>query len=101
MRSAKVPCRNCGRQFAPTKRGRVRAHECPHGWICVPPRSSRGKRQMCPTCFESRQVRLFESFDLNADGGLRGQGIVQGMRVEREDGHVAVMQLTLELNRDR
>lgn len=98
MPVAKVGCRNCGRAFAPTKRGRVRAHECPHGWICVPPRSSRSKRQMCPTCFEARQVRLFESFGLNL---LRGMGVLQGSHVESEDGHVTLVQLTLDLDRRR
>lgn len=56
--SARVACVRCGRSFRPTK-GRIRAHECPHGAICRPPKKTRLRGEACALCLEARQEKLF------------------------------------------
>lgn len=51
----------CGLEVATTSTGRLRAHDCPHGIVCVAPFKARLKGvrgKQCPTCFAARQLEL-------------------------------------------
>jgi hypothetical protein len=55
---AKLTCKRCGGRFRETAAGRIYAHDCRHGYVCVPPRGR--KADACRFCFEARQLDLFK-----------------------------------------
>jgi hypothetical protein len=55
----RIACRRCGQRFYPGKDGKIRGHDCPHEYVCVPRVKTRRKREPCPFCFAKRQELLF------------------------------------------
>lgn len=51
----------CGREVGTTARGRLRAHDCPNGIVCIAPMKARIKGvrgKQCAICFAARQLSL-------------------------------------------
>lgn len=65
MSAERTTCKRCGKQVYVSVRGRMVAHQCPHGaaYVLAYAKRRHTKVTRCPECFRAAQVALpgFES----------------------------------------